>query len=457
MNSIILLAAFTAVLFYVYQLSENVTLGLISLLGVELLNFTFGTSQGLFGEIHLDPLDFISICLLLAGCVRTARSMDKLYASRLIALAYIALLAASIARGLMAYDMKSIANEGRGLVPSLIGMLYFLTAPTDDKSMRRYTWIYLYFGMALCVVAMLATAGLDVGATAWAHVASLSDEGLNGRALPASGAAAIASCVFLSLGILRVSPRTLLTKLMPAIFLVFAVYLRHRTVWMMLIAGIVTLAFIDKRLSRRLVPALAVGAALFVGLIVFGQSFQAGVGLDQFSESTSNEGTLQWRLTGWKDLVLDDEQTLQTVTIGKSFGTGFHRLDAMSGHSIDVAPHNEYITRYLRVGLLGATCVAFFVLRPFTRLWAIGRLDKTAIYPSVSAWTVVVLMIAVFGLAYSIDFHSFALLGICNALISNPQSIRAGSDAEVAPWPRVAMLRSQTASAGSSAHHQPHS
>ena len=63
------LAVLTAVLFYVYQLSQHVTLGLASLLGVELLNFTFGTSQGLLSGFHIDPMDFIGICLLLAGCI----------------------------------------------------------------------------------------------------------------------------------------------------------------------------------------------------------------------------------------------------------------------------------------------------------------------------------------------------------------------------------------------------
>jgi hypothetical protein len=68
--------------------------------------------------------------------------------------------------------------------------------------------------------------------------------------------------------------------------------------------------------------------------------------------------------------------------------------------------------------------VIFFIMRPFTRLRALGRLDKAAVYPSVSSWTIATLMIAVFGVAYGIDSVSFALLGICNALISSPQPMQ---------------------------------
>jgi hypothetical protein len=153
MLPLIILAAIMAVVFYVYQLSRHVLLGFFSLLAVELLSFTFGTSQGLLAGFHLDPMDFIGICLLLAGCIRTARNMNRLHVSRLLALVYIALLTVSIVHGLVTYDLKSVANESRSLVPSVTGMLYFLTAPTDAKSMRRYTWLYLSFGIALCIVA----------------------------------------------------------------------------------------------------------------------------------------------------------------------------------------------------------------------------------------------------------------------------------------------------------------
>jgi hypothetical protein len=433
MNSLILLAAFTAVLFYVYQLSQHVILGFVSLLGVELFNFTFGTDQALLAGFHIDPLDFIGICLLLAGCIRTARNMNRLHASRLIALAYIALLTVSIVRGFVTYDLKSVANESRGLVPSIVGMLYFLTAPTDAKSMRRYTWLYLCFGMALCVVAILATAGLNVGGTAWAKAGDLA--GLEGRVLPSDAAAAIATCVFLSLGLVRAAKRKWVYWVMPVIFLVFAIYLRHRTVWMMLAAGIVALPFLDGKMFRRLVPTLAVGAALFAGLVVFGQSLPGGVNANQFSDSAQNEGTFLWRLNGWKELVLDDEQTFLTIVIGKSAGSGYHRIDPITGQSLEVSPHSEFVARYLRTGVIGTTCIIFFITRPFTRLHTLGNVDNAAVYPSVSSWTIAVLMIAVFGITYGIGSISFALLGICNAVISNPESMRAGVNAEVDVWP----------------------
>jgi hypothetical protein len=434
MLPLIILAAIMAVVFYVYQLSRHVLLGFFSLLAVELLSFTFGTSQGLLAGFHLDPMDFIGICLLLAGCIRTARNMNRLHVSRLLALVYIALLTVSIVHGLVTYDLKSVANESRSLVPSVTGMLYFLTAPTDAKSMRRYTWLYLSFGIALCIVAILATVGLNVGSSAWAGGDLQTEQAAEGRALPSGAAAGIATCVFLSLGLGRSPKQQWLSKLMPTIFLVFAIYLRHRTIWIMLAVAIAVLPFVDGKLFRRLLPTIAIGFVLLAGFVVYGQALQGGVDVNQFSDSAQNEGTILWRIDSWKDLVLGEEQTLQSVLIGKSAGSGFHRLDLATGRSIDVAPHNEYITRYLRTGVIGAVCVMFFLIRPIKRLRALGRSDKMAVYPSVASWTISVFMIAVYGVTYGIDAHSFALVGICNALISSREPTLTGADRATSVW-----------------------
>jgi O-antigen ligase len=202
----------------------------------------------------------------------------------------------------------------------------------------------------------------------------------------------------------------------------------------MLAVAIAVLPFVDGKLFRRLLPTIAIGFVLLAGFVVYGQALQGGVDVNQFSDSAQNEGTILWRIDSWKDLVLGEEQTLQSVLIGKSAGSGFHRLDLATGRSIDVAPHNEYITRYLRTGVIGAVCVMFFLIRPIKRLRALGRSDKMAVYPSVASWTISVFMIAVYGVTYGIDAHSFALVGICNALISSREPTLTGADRATSVW-----------------------
>jgi hypothetical protein len=45
----------------------------------------------------------------------------------------------------------------------LIGCTYFLTAPANSKSVRKYLQAYIYYGVALAFVASLANPGLHVG------------------------------------------------------------------------------------------------------------------------------------------------------------------------------------------------------------------------------------------------------------------------------------------------------
>jgi O-antigen ligase len=97
-------------------------------------------------------------------------------------------------------------------------------------------------------------------------------------------------------------------------------------------------------------------------------------------------------------------------------GSGFWRIDPVSDRYVGVAPHSEYIQEYLRVGVLGTVFMFFFAIRPLSRLWRISKLDPTAVYPSASAWGIIVFMTLVYGVTYGIEPHAYALIGIANAI-----------------------------------------
>ncbi len=415
MTVLVVLAALIFALYYIYLLSRRVDLALMSLLAVELLNLTFGMNSGLLGSVHLDLGDAVFICLLIAGVIRTAQRLKSLNATRFLALGYVAFFTISLVRGLFSNGVLTASNEARGFIPPLLGLLYFLTAPTDEQSVHRYVRMYLYFGAALCLVAALAAVGLPVGMSSSAHLDAA--EAADGRYLPATGAAAIATCGFLSLANFHYRKSGLLSTLLPVMYISVAIYLRHRTVWMMLLAGTMALLPLDAKLFRRLLPAALLAGLAVAGLAIYGGSEQGLVDTSQFSQSATDTNTLEWRINGWKELLLDDEQNVLTVAVGKSMGNGYWRIDPVSHQILVVAPHSEYVQEYMRVGVVGTLFILLFGLRSLVRLWRLTKVDPTAFYPSTSAWTIVVLISLVFGITYSIDAHAYALLGIATAMI----------------------------------------
>jgi hypothetical protein len=322
------------------------------------------------------------------------------------------LFAVSLARGFGANGLLAAANESRVFVGSLVAALYFLTAPTDPASLRKYTLLYLYFGGALIAIAVLATLGFPVGMSAWANA---NNAAIDGRYLPATGACALAVCGFLSLAWVTYYKQGLVNRLIPILFLSVAVYLRHRTVWVMILVGTIFLLPLDGKLFRRLMPAVLIATAAVALLAFYGSAIHGLASTSDFSRSATSSQTWEWRLNGWMTLLFE-EQNPFTVAIGKGMGSGFWRIDPVSYQLVGVAPHSEYVTSFLRVGILGFLLVVSLALKPLRRLWRVAKTDTTAVFPSSSAWVVVVLIILVYGISYGIEPHVYALLGIANAI-----------------------------------------
>ena len=114
-----------------------------------------------------------------------------------------------------------------------------------------------------------------------------------------------------------------------------------------------SLIFIDGRIFRRIVPIVLVAAIFVGGLAIYGSAHFEGASESDFSESASNAQTFQWRENSWVQLFYDPDQTLSTVMIGKSIGSGYWRIDPETDLPITVAPHNEFVQDYLRVGAIG--------------------------------------------------------------------------------------------------------
>jgi hypothetical protein len=354
--------------------------------------------------------------LLFAGIIRTIPRLRERNAGRMIAIGYFVIFAFSLVRGIMNHGFAHAASGSRLFVGFLIACAYFLTAPVDPSSVRRYVNIYLCYGLGLTVVAFLAYAGLDVGGIAWAHHDPIVEGMMQGRLLPASCALAFAFCFFFSLADSHYRSSPILFRWLPIVFLGLAVSLRHRSVWVVLAAGIVSFLFVDRRLFRRMIPVAVLTLCLSAGyaLLVLNNAQSAGA---KFAESATSEQSWLFRLETWQGLVMDKEQTVSSVLFGKDLGGGYRVFDVMAMNFIDVLPHNEYVAQFLSVGLAGVAPLLCFTIRPLRRFWKLSSTDLQAIEPSASAWVAVILGIMVFSVPYQPMVDAYALLGIANAMV----------------------------------------
>jgi hypothetical protein len=430
-----LLAAVVSIgiaLSFVYLLARHVVVGFFSLLAVNFLNVTFGMNATAFGPLHLNALDAVYLVLLGAGLVRCFRGLRFINTPRGFAIGYLLVFASSLARGFSASGVFAAANEARGFVGPLLAMLYFIDAPVDEKSVRRYIQGYLVFGGALCLVVVLAAAGLPVGVSAWAHSAVAPTDD---RYLPSSAAASIAICGFVALARATYDGRSFIAHLQAPVFFLVAIYLRHRTVWIMLFAGAAALLFIDGRLFRRILPVALLASIAVAAIVLYEDGKPNFAGESEFSASASNADTWHWRVNGWLEYLFDPDQTPSTVLLGQPLGGGWWRIDPDSHLVQKAPPHSEYVTEYLRVGIIGLFFLNLFLLGPVIALWRAQKESFTFIYPCASIWAVVVSITLVYGVTYSIEPESYALVGIAGAIAlrSRLPEESAGSQ-ETAQW-----------------------
>ena len=403
---------FAASAFYA---SRNVLLGWYCLLATNAFWIAFGSQQAMLGSLHLDPSDVVSLILLSAGLLRFSRALGSPGLFRILGLGFIAVFAFSLIRGILLFGVIPVSNEGRSYVGELLSLLYFTSIPTDTVTIRKFVKAYLIFGSILVGIAVLHYLGLNIGASYEAFAID-SAEVAKDRALPAAAAFSIALCFIFSIGWITHRQSRRLFALLPAVFVGMVVLLQHRTVWVVLLVCVALLPFIDRAMTRRLIPVgiLAGIISLCLVLWVYGTSSTAS---NQFEDSTTNLGTWGWRVDTWDSLLSDDDQTFISVLAGKSMGTPVLHYDPVL-RGYNAAPvHSEYVNLYLRVGIIGLGLFLVFLIRPVFLLFSQRFRRSELLFPSSSTWGLATIAIIVYGVTYNFNSNAIPLIGVATALL----------------------------------------
>ena len=358
------------------------------------------------------PADIVAVLLFVAAILRYAVGKTKPKGMQLIPIALFVLFSICMVRGLGVYGLKDAGNAGREFFYFLSGVFYFSTFNLSSRLLKRLVTLWMATSMVMVGIAVfrwLATvAGLGIVAQ-WNNVGDTSI-----RVLAAEKALFLAMAFFASLfmNVSKTGPqwqRKAFYLLGPVILL-----LQHRTVWVVMIIGVLWLGLLDVRFRKKAIGAVAVMAIIGIVLTAFLFGHQTEIATASLQNSATNDDTFLWRVAGWYQLLFNNPNlNMLNGTIGQPFGAGFDRV--IAGAVTDVAPHNWYVQTFLQLGIVGL----FLEMRMY--MLGIRRINRMPVqwqkcmYPDARFWSLILLLQLVFFFSYSASFVQSILTGLAIA------------------------------------------
>ena len=401
-------------------LIETVTrrsdVGALLVLGLLLFDVLFAQASTSFfvGPVRVGTSDLLFILLLTAAVARLLRIERFTTAQRLL-IAFGLLVVWSIMRGAGPFGAPAAINEARTVLRFFGAALYFSTIEPRRELLDRIGKLWLFAAVVLSALAIMRWGALAAG-VAQGMLASATG---GVRVLTASETLVIAIGAFLAFPMLADRQRNLTRFLGPAM-LVVVVLLQHRSVWVVGAVGTTYLLFRQRTLAKHALTALVAAVAVLAVLVSTVFYDEEAAATEQLAQSAQSTGTWEWRVAGWTALLRDaGPDGPEEFLAGRPFGTGWERRIGPLGGTIDVSPHNYYITLSLRVGLLGLAALLLLygiALRGTYLAARQGDLKDSLLGPDVIH--VAIATTLVYFVPYSAQVEHGLLLGLAVAIAS---------------------------------------
>lgn len=302
-----------------------------------------------FDGLSITSPDVIAACALAVVAGRLVGRRLSLGRGVAGTLALLGLTLVSVYRGIADFGVETAVNESREYLWFLAAALYIVTAEFGWKSVTfaARAWTILACAYVLLSVWRWSTLGF----TSSSESILVNGQEISGRPVPSLAALLMVQAGFLLLTMCWNRRRY---RMLTGGLLLTVVLLEHRTVWVVMAIAIVAYLVLGRAVGReRLSVAVAMACTVVAGYVSSVALSLGTVGKDLQSSYVAMHGsdtTFAWRVTGWKELLSQRSDLLDTV-IGRPFGTGFARI--MNGNLVTVSPHNWYIQTFLRIGILG--------------------------------------------------------------------------------------------------------
>jgi O-Antigen ligase len=327
------------------------------------------------GEVQVYVTDVVVSLVVGAAVLRLLRMRHfERYRRWLLILGV--LLLVSLVRGVAAFGMQQSVNELRHYLFFAGVALYFATFPVSVGLYDRIGRIWLAVSipmMVLVSVRWLAVfAGIDLGVPAEKFGADAAI-----RVIDGPFTFFLAGAFVLTIPAWLWGERARWLRCMSVLLLLFVLLLNRRTVWLAIVIGVAVLMLRDRRLGRRALLLVTLGAVFTAVAFVWLGGLQEGS--DPIVRSGS--GNLTWRLEGWSELVDAWSRSSTDWAIGQPVGSGFARV--IEGSDETSNPHNFYIEIMIRTGLAGMVALIALTAGLLRALWRTPARDAGLLGPAV--------------------------------------------------------------------------
>lgn len=347
-------------------------------------------------------VDLITLAMFVVSILRFRRVSDCLGKALFAWLGLGGLLVFSLLRGIDEFGLQASINEARAFIWVYLAASWAFSV---DWSQLKFDRFSLFLGYCLIGVAVYHAAVYGLG-----NASSVVESGglrQTGRLLVSTQALALALCaVPLLIGTLWQSRR--FGRVSAWLMLIAVVISQHRSVWAGVGSGLLAvLLFSHSSHAKARVWLISALGALILLILWQAEAFQT-ITSDLFASATDSR-TIEARTSSWVQLV-DQSFAMGSfeVLFGQAFGSGYIRVEP-NGLVTTYAPHNWYVSLFLRVGILGLA------------LWlnVLISLTSRARRDSPSAFFVLI-AISVFGWFYALPWQIMPWIGLASSRLGRP-------------------------------------
>ncbi len=418
-------------------LTADIMYGAMLLFGLYFLEIVFIDLPALPSIVQIYPADIVFVVLFGSLAIRVMTGRFRFHRQRKVIYLWAALIAFSAMRGFLTFGLKSAGLDFRGQFYVFSCLAYFSSFQLAPETRKKLLGLFLKLSVAVTSVVFVRWIGVATGTMFNIGWATSTEDGHMMRVLNAGDTFMLSFAFFASL-FLHINKRGELWQ--RKLFYVIGptiILLQHRTVWLVILVGILLLGVQEKRFRRQSITALV--GMVVIGLIVGALFFARGTNVaETLSNSATSDETFVWRLETWHQLLFNNPNaTLLNDIIGQPYGSGYDRHMFNERDITDTTPHNYYVEMYLRVGIIGLMTVILLYVRSI-KLWKRLPISlRPMAYPDARFWMLLLIGQMVFFSLYGAQYPQMVLVGISMAGLSmRPRRIPA-------PAPNAAPTQTQ--------------